>query len=337
MSVGSDPLAELATLGRALGGARWAQGAGGNVSVKTDDGELWVKASGTLLRDVATPRGHARASLALARRALEGDADAERELFARDPRPSLETYFHAMGPRVVAHVHGLGAMLYACSDAPYAARLKDGVTSIPYARPGRGVALAIAQVMGAEDEHVCVLRSHGVVAYARTAERAIALLAGYDAEARAGFAGLPAFEPKLEVYLAPEARPTEGGLYRVLPPRAPFETDPPLYLFPDAPVCATIVPVDPGAMDDPAAIVAEALATMNRACVVVEPGGRRAAVARTAAQLRQACEITAAHDWLEDALRGAGRAQYLPEDEPAALLDMPSEQYRIRLAARERG
>ncbi len=113
------PLEELRTMGQALGGLEWVQGPGGNVSVKSDEGELWVKASGKLLVDVAEEGGHVRVPLDLVTRALDGDAEADRELFARTPRPSLEAYFHALGPRVVAHTHALGGLLYACSNAPF--------------------------------------------------------------------------------------------------------------------------------------------------------------------------------------------------------------------------
>jgi hypothetical protein len=44
-------------------------------------------------------------------------------------------------------------------------------------------------------------------------------------------------------------------------------------------------------------------------------------------------EVVAAHDWLEDALLARGTARYLPDDEPARLLNLPSEQYRLQLAA----
>jgi hypothetical protein len=56
-------------------------------------------------------------------------------------------------------------------------------------------------------------------------------------------------------------------------------------------------------------------------------------VAKTQAQLVQSVEVLAAHDWLEDVRAPRGLAEYLPEDAPARILDMPSEQYRIRLAA----
>ena len=170
----SDPaaeaaaLADLATLGSALGGLRWVQGPGGNCSVKLGS-TLWVKASGTRFADVAEEGGHARVPLALANTALDGDPTAERELFAHTPRPSLETYFHVLGPRVVAHTHALGVLLYACSNEPFSARVEDGVVAIPYVRPGRGIALAVRDVLGEVEESVCIMRNHGVIASASCA------------------------------------------------------------------------------------------------------------------------------------------------------------------------
>jgi len=329
-------LAELFELARALGGVRWVQGPGGNCSIKVGD-ELWVKASGTRFADVAEPGNQARVPLALAVRACEGDESADRNVFGRTPRPSLETYFHALGGPVVAHTHALGAMLYACSSAPYARQIEPGIVSIPYVRPGRGVAQAMREVLAkGSAEQLCILRSHGIVAYADSARRAIELTTRFDEaqRARAEKQGgkLPAFEPLADAYLAaPERSDVEGGVYRALPVREARESDPPRYLFPDAPVCASIVLVD--SLADEPATVARALAEIGRACVLVDPSGVRLAVARTPAQLQQTCEVAAAHDWLEDALRARGIASYLPVHEPAAILSMPAEQYRMRLAA----
>lgn len=332
--------AELGALGSALGGLRWVQGPGGNCSVKVGSA-LWVKASGTRFADVANEGGHVQVPLELVRVALDGDAGAERELFACAPRPSLETYFHVLGPRVVAHTHAVGVLLYACSTAPFSARVADGVVAIPYVRPGRGIALAMRDVLEFGEqtaECVCILRSHGVVAYAESAERAIELTMRCDEEARANAersGPLPAIEPRVEAYLAGAERIVDGGVYRALPPREACEVDPPRYLFPDAPVCASVVFAE--RLDDPERDAARALAEIARACVLVDPDGRRIAVARSAEQLGQCCAVAAAHDWLEDALRSRGCAQYLPVDEPARILSLPSEQYRMRLAARVDG
>ncbi|WP_394821081.1 class II aldolase/adducin family protein [Pendulispora albinea] len=336
---------ELALMGRALGGLRWVQGPGGNVSVKVDNGELWVKASGKRLGEVAHEGGHARVPLDIATRALDGDAEADRDLFGRTPRPSLETYFHALGGRVVAHTHALGVLLYACSTSPYErvlgqgsgialpAELSSRVFSIPYVRPGRGIALAMRDVLGsARGEALIVLRSHGVVAMAETAARAIALTEMLDEAVRHRFGSLPDIDALAPRYADSPVATVEGGVFRRLPPRVAREASPPRYLFPDAPVCASLVQV--GALTDlPAvsALAARALAEWKRACILVDAEGRRAAVARSAAQLEHTCEVVAGHDWLEDALRAHGVAQYLDDDEPAGILSLPAEQYRIRL------
>lgn len=325
----TDPLVELALLGGALGGVRWVQGPGGNVSVKTDAGELWVKASGKALADVALSGGHAKASLAVAKRALDGDEDADRELFARRPRPSLETYFHALGGRVVAHTHPVGSLLYACSSAPLVVDVRPGVVSIPYVRPGRGVALAIREVMDRLDgEGLVVLRGHGVVAYADTAARAVELTVDYDEEVRARSGPLAPFEPLVASYLATTTFAVEGGVARALPHRAP-RTRPPRYLIPDAVVCASTVIVP--RLVDPFCVAARTIAVLRRAAVITSDDGARLVVARTEDELRQSTEVLAAHDWLEGELLRLGAVQYLPDDEPAQILGMPSEQFRLQL------
>jgi ribulose-5-phosphate 4-epimerase/fuculose-1-phosphate aldolase len=322
VSVESD----LAELGGALGSLAWVQGPGGNVSVKTET-ELVVKASGTLLANVALPAHHARVPLDVARRALEGDHAADAALFAIQPRPSLETYFHALDGRVIAHTHALGVLLYACSNAPFERVVEPGITSIPYVRPGRDVALAIRDAILPGTEHTTVLRSHGIVAIAESAARAIELTRAFDERVRARFGKMPVpIEAWTETYMHSATTPIEGGVTRSLPQRMP-RTLPPRYLFPDAAVCATVVFADRSDRDS----ASTALATLTRACIVVDSNGNRHAVARDDARLRQTCEVAAAHDWLEDALTSRGVASYLPGDEPEKIVAMPSEQYRIRV------
>ena len=328
----SGARAVLEALGEALGGPRWVQGPGGNVSVKADAGELWVKASGKRLADVAASGGHAVVPLALVRRALDGDTAADDALFAHTPRPSLETYFHALGGTVVAHVHAVGALLYACSSRPLEREILPGVFSIPYVRPGRGIALAVRDVLGDAREGVVVLRSHGVVAFADDQQRVVELLERFDAWARSSFADLPAFEPMVAEYTRSSVLAAQGVVFRELPSRSPRTIDPPRYLFPDAPVCASTVLVDTDPRD--AALLTDALRTIGRSCVVTGPFGVRVAVARNPEQLEGTTEVVAAHDWVEDALVARGLVHYVPVDEPAALLAMPSEAYRIRLAGK---
>ena len=326
-----SPRDELATMGAALGGARWVQGPGGNVSVKTDGGELWVKASGARLADVAAPDGHARVLLATAAAAAAGDPAAEEALFAGRPRPSLETYFHALGGRVVAHTHAAGVLLMACSrgvDNPGFAR---AVVEVPYVRPGRGVALALrAAGADAPGEGAFVLRSHGLVAFAADADRAVALTLRADELARAPFGRLEPVESAVERYLSHgDARAAAGGFAQPVPARPDAAAA--RYLFPDAAVCASVDLVP--SLADPAGAAAAALARSTRARVLTTADGQRLCVAARARALRESIEVLAAHDWLQDALAARGAAAYLADDEPAAIVDMPAEQYRVALAA----
>ena len=322
----SEPLQELAELASALGGAPWVQGPGGNASVKDGD-QLWVKASGVRLAELALPHGHVRVPLATVRAALAGDEAADRALFAHTPRPSLETYFHALGARIVAHTHALGALLYACSSAPFVARPESNVFAVRYLRPGRGVARAIEEQRG--DAQLCVLRSHGIIAYADSTREAIELSQRFDEQVRQQFCETGPLAPfELDAYFGGAQQALEHGVYRALPERC---VSAPRYLFPDACVCASVVLVP--SLADPHGSAVRALQTLGRACVLVDPSGQRIAVAHGETQLQQTCELTAAHDWLEDALCARGQASYLPPEEASGIIGLPSEQYRIQLAA----
>mgnify|MGYP000008442979 CR=1 FL=1 len=105
--VGSDPLL--------------VQAAGGNTSLK-DDGVMWIKASGTWLKDAAArdifvPLDHAAILAALAKNdpACESCTSFVRtDLNSTGLRPSIETTVHALMPqRVVVHVHCVNTIAWA--------------------------------------------------------------------------------------------------------------------------------------------------------------------------------------------------------------------------------
>jgi rhamnose utilization protein RhaD (predicted bifunctional aldolase and dehydrogenase) len=172
--VGADPLL--------------VQAAGGNTSLK-DDGIMWIKASGTWLKDAATrdifvPLDHAAIMTALAANdpACEScTAFVRTDLNATGLRPSIETTVHALMPqRVVVHVHCVNTIAWAIrSDAE--ARLTERLADlnwafIPYARPGLQLADAItARLRPGVD--VLVLGNHGLVVAASSVDEAEALLA----------------------------------------------------------------------------------------------------------------------------------------------------------------
>ena len=171
--VGSDPLL--------------VQAAGGNTSLK-DEGVMWIKASGTWLKDAATrdifvPLDHAAILAALAKDdpACEScTAFVRTDLNSTGLRPSIETTVHALMPqRVVVHVHCVNTIAWAIR-ADGEQRLAEKLEGfdwawIPYARPGLPLAGAIQSRMR-EGVNVLVLGNHGLAVAADTVEGAEALL-----------------------------------------------------------------------------------------------------------------------------------------------------------------
>ena len=171
--VGSDPLL--------------VQAAGGNTSLK-DDGVMWIKASGTWLkdamaRDIFVPLDHAAILAALAKNdpACESCTSFVRtDLNSTGLRPSIETTVHALMPqRVVVHVHCVNTIAWAIradGELRLAEKLKGFDWAwIPYARPGLPLAGAIAARMR-KGVNVLVLGNHGLAVAADSVEDAEALL-----------------------------------------------------------------------------------------------------------------------------------------------------------------
>ncbi len=171
--VGADPLL--------------VQAAGGNTSLK-DGGVMWIKASGTWLkdaevRDLFVPLDHAAIMAALAKDdpACEScTAFVRTDLNGTGLRPSIETTVHALMPqRVVVHVHCINTIAWAIrADAEQ--RLGEILSGfnwafIPYARPGLPLAGAISARLRPNVD-VLVLGNHGLVVAADSVAEAEALL-----------------------------------------------------------------------------------------------------------------------------------------------------------------
>ena len=171
--VGSDPLL--------------VQAAGGNTSIKQGD-VMWIKASGTWLRDAAAkdifvPLDMARLSAALAADdpACESCTDFVRQdINPLGLRPSIETSVHGLMPqKIVVHVHCVNTIALAIrSDAEevLGARLKAfNWAFVPYARPGLMLSRAIRKAYRPGVD-VLVLGNHGLAVAAGSVMEAEALL-----------------------------------------------------------------------------------------------------------------------------------------------------------------
>lgn len=316
---------ELTTLAESLGGLDMVQGPGGNASVKEGD-TLVVKASGVRLRDLAHPTAHTRVPLAWVRAALDGDTHVAHQLFSTVPRPSLEVYFHALGARVVAHTHPLGALLVACTATREAPSLEGVcVRTLGYARPGPLLAQLVREALATvRGPTLLLLRAHGLIAYADTVAEAVALTRAFDEACRTRYGPVGSVAERVARYGAVEPRAVKGGWLRVLPDADARRG----VLFPDAAVFCPGVRVD--SFEGLEALAEHALTLAPRA-VLLHDGRRRALLAPSPRAMDYALEVLAAHEVLREALGDLAIA--LEEEETQAIAAMPGERYRLARAA----
>lgn len=165
-----DELASLREISAELGTDEMqVQAGGGNTSVKTDAG-LWIKASGTRLRDAL----HSNIFVLLPWPRLESwKAGSDDALTAQDPagnmvRASVETAMHlALPHRYVAHTHSVRTISWLIQDncAADLRRRLEGLKlfRMPYIHPGRTLAEEIERAIAGLEVDVLLLENHGLV------------------------------------------------------------------------------------------------------------------------------------------------------------------------------
>ncbi len=190
--VGSDPLL--------------VQGAGGNTSIKQDE-VMWIKASGTWLKDaqakdIFVPLDLPKLAMALAQDDPRCESCTEfvnTDLNTNQLRPSIETSVHGLMPqRIVVHVHCVSTIAWAIradAEALLTPVLFDFNWSwIPYARPGLQLSRAIRQNMKSGSD-VLILGNHGLAVAGDTVASCARLLESVTAALR--LVARPASTPDL--------------------------------------------------------------------------------------------------------------------------------------------
>jgi len=148
------------------------QGPGGNVSYKDDHGVLWVKASGTQMRDALTRPIFVGIDLEEAKKNI---LSAQEVFIPRygdltsGARASIETAMHAqITAPIVAHVHSMAAMALAVQHEPkiYLRSTSDiaNIISIPYAKPGLELSSLISSHYN-ESANGLLLGNHGLTVW----------------------------------------------------------------------------------------------------------------------------------------------------------------------------
>ncbi|MHC4438794.1 MAG: class II aldolase/adducin family protein [Planctomycetota bacterium] len=183
------------------------QGGGGNTSVKTADGKyMYIKASGTALKDMNQRQGWRRLRLDLARSVVLDKSLAKMNPQRREPevvnrlllacddkvrtvaRPSVEAHLHAWLDKCVIHLHpsAAGAFHNAKNGWVKLEKLfKDEKLPplwVPYTDPGFMLARKIARLVEDYQDRfgkspaILFLHKHGLFITARTADGALRLV-----------------------------------------------------------------------------------------------------------------------------------------------------------------
>ena len=183
------------------------QGGGGNTSVKTDGGKyMYIKASGTALKDMNERAGWRRMQLDSVLSILEDKSMAELDVHARetevvnrllfacddkvagDARPSIEAHLHALLGKCVIHLHPAAVLAYACAKngrAELEKLFQDEKYPplwVAYVNPGFTVAKKIAKLVdGYQDQFgkkpaILFLQKHGLLVSANSPNVALGLV-----------------------------------------------------------------------------------------------------------------------------------------------------------------
>lgn len=204
----NQALADLIKISRDTGAdPTLVQGGGGNTSVKTADGKyMYIKASGTALKDMSAKTGWRRLRLEIALSVVKDKAIArmepqKRELKVVDrlleacddnvkieARPSVEAHLHACLEKCVIHLHPSAAGAYLNAKNGWAKLQKLFKAEklpplwVPYTDPGYMLAKRIAGLVAAYKKQfgqgpaILFLEKHGLFITAGSAAGALRLV-----------------------------------------------------------------------------------------------------------------------------------------------------------------
>ncbi len=203
-------LADLIRISRRVGrDSSLVQGGGGNTSVKTADGEhMYIKASGTAIKDIDEHRGWRRLRVAPVCAVIQdaslgglGETARENEIARRlqlccdddvtgEARPSVEAHLHAQLGRCVVHLHPVAVGAYVCARNGKAEleRLFRGEALpplwVPAARPGYTLARTVCRLVEGyvrrhgRKPHTLFLAKHGLFVVGDSPEAVLRRVAG---------------------------------------------------------------------------------------------------------------------------------------------------------------
>ncbi|MHC4664392.1 MAG: SDR family oxidoreductase [Planctomycetota bacterium] len=201
-------LSQLIRISHAVGkDSLLVQGGGGNTSVKTRDGRyMYIKASGTTLKDMSAKNGWRRIRLDSVLAIISDKSIARLETYAREieivnrlqlacdddivgeVRPSVEAHLHAFLDECVIHLHPVAVLSYACARNGRAEleKLFGGEKFpplwVPYTDPGFTLAKRVARLVGEYQKQygrkpaILTFEKHGLLISANNPDAALRLV-----------------------------------------------------------------------------------------------------------------------------------------------------------------
>ncbi len=170
------------------------QGSSGNTSVKTDDGKyMYIKASGTELKDVNSRKGWRRLDVEAVLSIIKDKSLEKLDKFTRETeivkrlfkscrdnvnpsaKPSIEAHLHSMLDKCVIHLHPVSVGSYVCAKNGRAVLLKlfkgwqRPMLWMPYFNPGYSLGRGIMKYVKKYESkygrkpNVLFLQNHGLI------------------------------------------------------------------------------------------------------------------------------------------------------------------------------
>jgi rhamnose utilization protein RhaD (predicted bifunctional aldolase and dehydrogenase) len=169
----------------------YAQGGGGNTSVKLDGNLMLIKASGYKLSQVSTENGFVSINYPMYRQKLSEKIDSLTEdgyselgtKCLSEPtqlKPSIETCFHSsLDALQIMHSHSIFCNILCCSveGRKLIESLFPESYFVEYAPPGKNLAFRVLQAISGKETYqtIIFLQNHGVIIGARSSDECIDL------------------------------------------------------------------------------------------------------------------------------------------------------------------
>jgi len=174
----------LVSVSQQIGASRaYAQGGGGNTSIKYHQNAMLIKASGTRLADMRTDSGYSIIRTDTIRSLIQqGITDARlhqaitHSVCPSSPHhiPSIETSLHALLGRCVIHCHSIYANVLNCSyeGDEMIQQLFPEAIIIPYTTVGPALATALYNRLPTNNTPWIFLQNHGLIVQAEDMHQA---------------------------------------------------------------------------------------------------------------------------------------------------------------------